>query len=83
MLNSIIKEIVFAAGVITVIGIFILSALHIILMLRLKKVIFTLLPVLFFPAHELLEFERYMRKIGIYLSLIGSVPIIIYIFYNN
>jgi hypothetical protein len=63
-------------------GLIILTALHIMLMVRQRKFIFTFLPVLFIPPHELLEKERLMRKYAVYLCLIGAVPILLSFLYR-
>ncbi len=67
---------VLAGAVVCGAGLLVLTILHIMLMVRLRKLIFTFLPILFYPANELLDKERFIRRIGIGLCVIGAMPIL-------
>ena len=75
-LADVLNGFVFAGAVIFGTGLFILTMLQIMLMVRFKKFMFTFLPILFFPGHELSDKEKFIRKIGVVLCVMGAIPIL-------
>ena len=77
MLDSLARDFLYAGSIVGILGILTLTILQLMLVGRQRKSLFTFLLVLFVPNNELTDTERLIKKIGIYLSLAGSVTVLI------
>jgi hypothetical protein len=77
VMDSLARDFLYAGSVVGILGILTLTILQLMLVGRQRKSLFTFLSVLFVPSNELSDIERLTKKIGIYLSLAGSVTVLI------
>jgi len=76
-LDNIARDFLYAGAIVLFLGIFTLSMLQLSLIRRFRKSLFTFISVLSYPSNELTDMEKLIRKVGVYLSLIGSITVLI------
>jgi len=76
-MDSLAGDFLYAGSIVAILGILTLIILQLMLVGRQRKSFFTFLSVLFVPSNELSDIERLTKKIGIHLSLAGSVTVLI------
>ena len=76
-MDSLAKDFLYAGSIVGILGILTLTILQLMLVGRRRKSLLSFLSMLFVPDNELADTERKIKKIGIYLSLAGSITVLI------
>ena len=75
--DIIVRGFLFAGSLVLIIGIVALSILQSKLIGRLNRSFFTFLSVVFYSDNELTDNERFIKKIGVYVTLIGAMVVLV------
>jgi len=76
-IEKVASAILYTGSLLLIFGMLTLIILQLMLGSRLNRSFFTFLSVVFYPNYELTSSEKLIKRIGIVLSVIGSVTILI------